>query len=89
MFAAPDRLKEGEAWLKEIASSLQIDQPRFKRDLTGGVVKGIIEKDKSEAFVFGFTGTPVFLINGVSLRGAYPAKDFDEIIQMVRETTNP
>ena len=82
VFAAPDRLKEGEAWLKEIAASLQLDLHRFEQDLTGDAVKGIIEKDKSEAFVFGFTGTPVFLINGVSLRGAYPEQDFAEIIQM-------
>ena len=33
-----------------------------------------------EAAAFGFTGTPGFLINGVSLKGAYPAAAFKEVI---------
>lgn len=84
VFAGQERLKEGESWLRDIVATLQLDQQRLEQDLVGDLVKHIIEKDKVEAFVFGFNGTPVFVINGVSLRGAYPAKDFEEIIQMVQ-----
>jgi protein-disulfide isomerase len=82
VFAEHARLREGELLLKEIVASLQLDWTRFEQDLVSETVKAQIEQDKQEAFVFGFTGTPIFLINGVSLRGAYPEQDFAEIIQM-------
>jgi protein-disulfide isomerase len=35
-----------------------------------------------EAKKFNMSGTPGFVINGVSLRGAYPFASFKEIIDM-------
>ena len=40
-----------------------------------------IADDRSEAEQFGFDGTPAFLINGVSLVGNHPKRDFDRIIR--------
>ena len=40
-----------------------------------------IDADIEEAKKFNITGTPGFIINGVSLRGAYPANDFKDIIE--------
>jgi protein-disulfide isomerase len=39
-----------------------------------------ISTDMEEAKKFEFSGTPGFLINGVSLRGAYPFPEFKKII---------
>jgi protein-disulfide isomerase len=38
--------------------------------------------DMAEAKKFGFGGTPSFVINGKSIRGAYPEKEFTKIIDM-------
>ena len=48
--------------------------------MSSDTVKERIEADMAEARKFGFSGTPGFLINGVSLRGAYPFDEFKKII---------
>jgi protein-disulfide isomerase len=40
-----------------------------------------------EARKFGFNGTPGYLVNGVSIRGAYPAEEFSKIIDKQLSTT--
>ena len=39
-----------------------------------------ISTDTEEARKFDFSGTPGFIINGISLRGAYPIDEFKKII---------
>ena len=43
-------------------------------------ITAIINKDMQEAQKFGFNGTPGYLINGVSLKGAYPFEEFKKVI---------
>lgn len=69
-----------EAFLKEAAKKAGADLKKVEKDLDSEVVKKRIEADMEEARKFDFSGTPGFLINGVSLRGAYPFADFKEII---------
>jgi predicted DsbA family dithiol-disulfide isomerase len=64
-------------------ASLAIDQQRLDKDLNSELVDRRIAQDRDEAEAFGFDGTPAFLINGVSLLGNHPEKDFIDIIQMV------
>ena len=52
----------------------------LKKDLNSKAVKDRIAADTAEAQKFGFTGTPGFIINGVSVRGAYPFDTFKKII---------
>lgn len=80
-FQQQESLKEGEKVLRKIAVSLNIDAKRLESDVKSQALKSIIEKDIKEAKKFGFNGTPTFLINGVSLRGAYPEQKFSEIIE--------
>ncbi|MFV8248593.1 DsbA family protein [Bdellovibrio bacteriovorus] len=70
--------KEGA--LKDAAKKAGADMKKLEKDLNSEVVKKRIEADMEEARKFNFSGTPGFLINGVSLRGAYPFADFKEII---------
>nr|BFD58557.1 hypothetical protein CKG001_06640 [Bdellovibrio sp. CKG001]BFD61985.1 hypothetical protein BdHM001_06660 [Bdellovibrio sp. HM001]BFD65824.1 hypothetical protein HAGR004_08460 [Bdellovibrio sp. HAGR004] len=70
--------KEGA--LKDFAKKVGADLKKVEKDLKSEVVQKRIEADMEEARKFNFSGTPGFLINGVSLRGAYPFADFKEII---------
>ncbi|KYG69572.1 thiol:disulfide interchange protein [Bdellovibrio bacteriovorus] len=70
--------KEGS--LKESAKKAGADMKRLEKDLNSEAITKRIEADMEEARKFGFSGTPGFLINGVSLRGAYPFSEFKDII---------
>lgn len=70
-----------EAFLKETAKKVGADMKKLEKDLNSEVVTKHIEADMEEARKFNFSGTPGFIINGVSLRGAYPFSDFKDIIE--------
>ena len=71
---------QGNAWMESVARSLGVDMERLQEDVQSEVVRSRVEADMEEAAAFGFKGTPGFLINGVSLKGAYPAAAFKEVI---------
>jgi protein-disulfide isomerase len=66
--------------LKDSAKKVGADLKRLEKDLKDEKITKIIEADMEEAKKFNFSGTPGFLINGVSLRGAYPFSEFKDII---------
>ncbi len=76
---------EKEAFFDAMAKKVGADMAALKKDLTSDKVKARVEADTKEARNFGFEGTPGFLINGVSLRGAYPAAEFKAIIDRLLE----
>ena len=78
---------QGRAWMESVARGLGVDMERLLADVSSEVVRGRVEADMEEAAAFGFTGTPGFLINGVSLKGAYPSAAFKEVID--RHLRNP
>jgi protein-disulfide isomerase len=80
-----DIQREKEAALLEIANHLGVDEARLKQDLSGRELADIIDEDIKEAKSFGFEATPSFLINGVSLVGAFPVEEFEKIIALVEE----
>lgn len=69
-----------EAFLKEGAKKLGVDMKRLAADLNSEKVTARIEKDMAEFEKFGFTGTPVILVNGVALHGAQPFEEIDRVI---------
>ena len=71
---------EGEAYLGVAARAAGVDSARARRDARSAEVRAVIEADLDEGQRFGFTGTPGFLINGVSMQGAHPIADFEQII---------
>jgi protein-disulfide isomerase len=75
-----DLVGKKEAFLKDSAKKAGADMKRLEKDLKDESVAKRIEADMEEAKKFNFSGTPGFLINGVSLRGAYPFPEFKEII---------
>jgi protein-disulfide isomerase len=72
--------QEGEKFLKEAAKKVGANVAKAEKDMKSETVQKHISTDMEEAKKFEFSGTPGFLINGVSLRGAYPAPEFKKII---------
>jgi protein-disulfide isomerase len=62
LFEHQDKLEEPD--LLGYARSLGLDQKRFKADMAGQKVKGMLERDKADAKAAGLDGTPFVLING-------------------------
>jgi protein-disulfide isomerase len=81
VFDNQDQLnKQGPKFYEEVAKKVGANVAKAKKDAAGEEVKKRIEADKAEGEKFGFTGTPGYLVNGVSLKGAYPIEEFQKII---------
>jgi protein-disulfide isomerase len=75
-----DLRTKGEAFMKESAKKAGADMGKLAKDLADPKLMDRINADMEEAKKFGISGTPGFVINGVSLKGAYPFPDFKAII---------
>ena len=71
---------KGEEYMKSAAKKIGVDMKKLEADLKDATLMKRIDADRAEAEKFGFSGTPGFVINGVSLRGAYPFPEFKKII---------
>ncbi len=69
-----------EGFLKDSAKKVGADMKKLEKDLADATLMERITKDTAEAQKFGISGTPGFIINGVSLKGAYPFPEFKNII---------
>ena len=79
IFDRKNEIKRGEKFLKELAKQLKVDMNKLEKDLS--LAGDIVEADQKEAEKFGFSGTPGFLVGGVSVPGAVPLADFKNIIE--------
>ena len=70
----------GEDFLKKMAKKVGADVKKAEKDKTSEAVTARIAADMAEAKKYEFSGTPGFLINGISLKGAYPPPEFKKII---------
>ncbi|MGZ6265262.1 MAG: DsbA family protein, partial [Bdellovibrionota bacterium] len=71
---------KGEKFLDEVAKKVGANVAQMKKDMDGEKVKARIQADMQEAEKFGISGTPGFIVQGVSIRGAYPFETFKGII---------
>ena len=69
--------------LTRLVASLNLDEEELAADIASPELNDLINEDTSEAESFGFAGTPCFLINGVSIRGAAPKNEFEQIMMLV------
>ncbi len=79
------KLQNGEAFLKATAKDLKVDMAKLAKDVKSDVVQKRIDADMAEAAKFGFQGTPGILLNGVPVKGAYPASHFDSLIEELKK----
>ena len=80
IFKNQAKLKNGVTFLDATAKKVGADLAKVKKDINTDAVKNRIAADMKEAGEFGMQGTPGFLLNGVPVRGAYPAEYFDGLI---------
>lgn len=81
MFDNQAQMKDkGEKLFTETAKKLGVDMKKLATDLKDEAIMQRISADMEEARKFNISGTPGFIINGVSLRGAYPFPEFKAII---------
>jgi protein-disulfide isomerase len=77
-------LRDGrEKFLKDTAKKVGANVAKAEKDVSSDAVAAKIKKDMDEAQKFEFSGTPGYLINGVSIRGAYPFPEFKKIIDRI------
>jgi protein-disulfide isomerase len=80
IFRNQRKLKSGAPFLNSIAKKIKVNMNKLKKDLTLDSIVKRIKEDQAEAAKFGMQGTPGFLINGVPVKGAYPASHFFGIV---------
>ncbi len=75
--------------IEELVKKSGADLKRLKKDQANAeTMKAItsrIDADIREAQNMGFQGTPGYLVNGVSVKGAYPADYFNKIIERLQQ----
>jgi len=80
VFSNQQKLRDGEKYLDAAVKKSGANLAQVKKDMDSDRVTQIIQADMTEAEKFGITGTPGFIVDGVSVRGAYPFETFKEII---------
>lgn len=81
LFQNQIKIKKGKSYLTKVTKQVGANVAKVLKDINSAKVKSRIKADMAEARKFGFSGTPAFLINGVSLAGAYPVPAFVTIIE--------
>lgn len=71
--------------LDRILRDLGMDPQRLLTAIKDPKLAARIQADMAEARRFGLNGTPMFLVNGVSIRGAQPIETFIKVIDKVRK----
>ena len=82
-------MKEGsltETKIFEIAKNLEIDIASLKKDMESEFVINHIAKSTALARRIGFSGTPLFIIEGKFFPGFIPLEELELIISDIRES---
>lgn len=69
-------------FLKNTAQKLGADMKKLNESIKSEKLNQLIESDIQEFQNFGYSGTPVILINGVALHGAQPVAEMERIIDL-------
>jgi protein-disulfide isomerase len=67
--------------LKQFATELGLDEQTFNSCLDSGKYTQQIQTDTAFAQQLGVNSTPIFIVNGVPLKGAQPFEAFQQVIQ--------
>ncbi|WP_031484740.1 DsbA family protein [Maridesulfovibrio frigidus] len=77
--------KHGLKELDAIALKVGANVTRIHIDIKSPKVIKTVNRDIKEAKSFGFTASPVFVVNGVTITGAAPIEEFQEVIKIIRD----
>ncbi len=78
LFTGQDKLTREDLIAK--AKQLQLDVPRFTKDLDSHRFKSQVDADRQEGNRLGVDGTPFFFINGHAISGAWGFAEFKKLI---------
>jgi protein-disulfide isomerase len=78
MFNNQDKL--GTDFYLATAKELKLDEAKFKADMNSEAAAKQVKDDTEAGAKNGIQGTPGFFVNGVAVKGAYPASHFKGII---------
>jgi protein-disulfide isomerase len=78
LFKNQDKL--GTDFYLATAKELKLDVEKFKTDMNSEAAKQQVKEDMDLGSKNGIRGTPGFFVNGVAVKGAYPAEHFRDII---------
>ena len=76
---------EGMPMLERLLTEVGADPALAGQAVSDQALIDRVLADVREAESFGFKGTPMFLVNGVSIRGAAPTGEFERVIRLVQE----
>jgi len=85
VFQNQKNLADGTKYLDSVVKKVGANLAKVKKDMSSTKVTNRISEDTTEANGFGMQGTPGFLINGVPVRGAYPAEHFTMIVDELQK----
>jgi protein-disulfide isomerase len=72
--------KLNSAYYVEVAKELKLDVAKFQKDMDSPEAAAQVKADNELGSKNGIQGTPGFFVNGVAVKGAYPASHFQTII---------
>ncbi len=78
LFNNQDKL--GDEFYLATAKKFKLDEAKFKADMASEAAGAQIKEDAQLGSKNGIQGTPGFFVNGVAVKGAYPASHFKGII---------
>ncbi len=76
---------ENESFLKNAASQAGADLKRLALDIKSKQIDKILDADRDEFSKFGFTGTPVIILNGVAMPGAQPLTELERVAERTKK----
>lgn len=68
-----------------IAKELGLNISKFRLDQESQRAKTIVAEDLREAKAKGFSGTPIVIVNGIPVKGAYPLEYFEMVLEVIDE----
>ena len=82
-FAEPEKLvAEGQNFAAKAAEKAGLDMKKLTADLKSKKINAIIEEDQADAKKLKIEGTPYFLVNNLTIRGAVPYDLFTAAVDM-------
>jgi protein-disulfide isomerase len=83
LFANQKALKAAnlQQYAQELANAGGFDMEKWKKDVKDPVLAAFVDRNQATAVAVRATGTPMFFVNGKSLRGAQPYPKFAELVE--------
>ncbi|WP_027720291.1 DsbA family protein [Maridesulfovibrio zosterae] len=79
--------KNGTKELDKLAIAANLNIKKLHQDLNLPEIAKKVDQDIAEAKQLGFTASPVYLVNGVTVTGARTLEEFEEVLEMINSQT--